>query len=83
MALEQQKVTVSLPKGLLERLNQTVPSRKRSLFITEAIEEHLDLLEQISALEEAAGAWSLENHPTLQDDEGIDKWLKDARQGWG
>lgn len=83
MALEQQKVTVSLPKGLLERLNQTVPSRKRSLFITEAIEEHLDLLEQISALEAAAGAWSLENHPTLQDDEGIDKWLKDARQGWG
>ncbi len=79
----QQKVTVTLSKGLLERLNRTVPSRKRSLFITEAIEEHLDLLEQASALEEAAGKWSLENHPTLQDDRGIDEWLKESRQSWG
>lgn len=79
----QQKVTVTLSKGLLERLNRTVPSRKRSLFITEALEEHLDLLEQSSALEEAAGTWSLENHPTLQDDQGIDEWLKESRQSWG
>ncbi len=83
MATNQQKVTVTLSKGLLERLNKTVPSRKRSLFISEAIEEQLDLIEQASALEEAAGAWSTDNHPTLQDDEGVDTWLKEARQGWG
>ena len=82
MAL-QQKVTVTLPKGLLERLNKTVPSRKRSLFISEAIEEQLNLIEQASALEETAGAWSLDNHPTMEDDEGIDTWLKESRQGWG
>ena len=83
MSLGSQKVTVTLPKGLLERLNKNIPSRKRSLFISEAIEEHLDLIEQSSALDETAGAWSLENHPTMQDDAGIDKWLKDARQSWG
>ncbi len=82
MSLEQQKVTVTLPKGLIERLNEAVPSRKRSLFITEAIEEHLDLIEQISALEETVGVWSLDNHPTLKDDKGIDKWLKESRQNW-
>jgi metal-responsive CopG/Arc/MetJ family transcriptional regulator len=82
MAVEQQKVTVTLPKGLIDRLNETVPSRKRSLFITEAIAEHLDLIEQVSALEESVGAWSLENHPELKDGKSIDKWLKESRQNW-
>ncbi len=83
MSLDHQKVTVTLPKGLLERLNKTVPSRKRSLFIKEAIEEHLSLVEQVAALEETAGAWSLEHHPDMGDDEGINEWLKESRQSWG
>ena len=83
MAIEQKKVTVTLPQHLIERLNQTVPSRKRSSFISEAIEEHLDLIEQITALEESAGAWSLENHPEMQNEQGIDKWLETVRQNWG
>ncbi len=82
MSLEHRKATITLPKGLLKRLNKTVPNRKRSLFIAEAIEEQLDLIEQGSALEEAAGSWSLENHPTLQDDASTDQWLKDTRH-WG
>ena len=83
MSTERQKVTVTLPKKLLERLNEAVPGRKRSLFIVAAIEEQLALTEQSSALEETAGSWSLENHSTMQDDTGIDRWLKDARQRWG
>lgn len=82
MALDQQKVTVTLPKPLLERLNEAVPSRKRSLFITEAIEEHLDLIEQSVALEETAGTWTVENHPDMQNGEAIDNWLKHSRQSW-
>jgi hypothetical protein len=82
MAIDQKKVTVTLPQALIDRLNQVVPSRKRSLFITEAIEEHLDLIEQITALEETAGGWSLENHPDLEDDTGIDQWLQASRQRW-
>jgi metal-responsive CopG/Arc/MetJ family transcriptional regulator len=83
MSTNQQKVTVTLPKPLLERLNETIPSRRRSLFITEAIEEHLDLIEQSSALIEAQGAWSLHHHPDMKDDKDIDTWLKDSRQSWG
>lgn len=82
MSLESQRVTITLPRELLERLNRNIPTHKRNLFITEAIEERLELIEQMSALEEAAGAWTLENHPTMQDGEGIDKWLRDARQDW-
>ena len=83
MASEQRKVTVTLPEGLLERLNKTVPNRQRSLFISAVTEEHLDLMEQVAALEEAADIWSLENHPTMDGDEGIDEWLRESRQGWG
>jgi metal-responsive CopG/Arc/MetJ family transcriptional regulator len=83
MSTEQQKVTVTLPRPLLERLNETVPSRRRSLFITRAIEEHLDLIEQASALEESQGAWSTEHHPDMKDDKTIEIWLKNARQSWG
>ena len=83
MSTQYQKVTVTLPKELLERLNETVPSRKRSMFIAEAIEEQLALIEQSSALAETAGSWPLENHPTMQDDEAIDLWLKDVRRSWG
>ena len=82
MPLDRQKVTVTLPKGLLERLYKTVPSRKRSLFIKEATEKHLDLVEQTAALEETAGAWSLERHLDMQD-EGINERLKESRQSWG
>ena len=79
MPTEYQKVTVTLPQELLERLNETVPSRKRSSFITEVVREQLELTEQSSALAETAGSWSLKNHPTMQNDEAIDLWLKDAR----
>lgn len=82
MATEQQKVTVTLPKPLLARLNGVVPKRKRSLFISEAIAEHLELIEQSAALEQAAGAWSDVNHPNMRTDEDVDKWVKDLRQGW-
>ncbi len=71
MSMEQQKVTVTLPKELLERLNKAVPGRKRSLFVVAAIEEQLALTEQSSALAETAGSWSSENHPTMHDDAGI------------
>ena len=49
MSTEHRKVTVTLPEELLERLNEAVPARKRSLFITAAIEEQLALTEQSAA----------------------------------
>ncbi len=82
MATAQKKVTVTLPETLLERLNSVVPSRKRSLFITEAIAEHLDLIEQSLALEEAAGVWTDARHPDLKTVQDIDAWVKDLREGW-
>ena len=73
-------MTVTFPRALLQRLGEYVPPRQRSAFIVEAVEEKLALQEQLAAIEEAAGCWSDEDHPDLQSDEDIDRWLSELRQ---
>jgi hypothetical protein len=80
--MDTEKVTVILPKSLLERLEQTVPKDERDRFVTEAILEHLLLLEQGKVLEETAGLWQAEHHPEMKSEKDIDNWLRELRQGW-
>ena len=80
---EIQKVTVSLPRSLLERLKERVPPGQRSSFMAEAVEERLALEEQLDAIEESAGCWKDEDHPELMTDEEIDAWLAELRRSWG
>ena len=77
-----QKMTVSLPTALAERLRALVPPRKRSVFIAKALEESLALAEQAQALEEAAGIWTDERHPEMATGEDIDRWLAELRGNW-
>lgn len=77
--MDVQKITVTLPTALLTRLNERVPTRQRSRFIIEVIEERLALVEQIAVLDETAGAWTDENHPEMKTDEDIDRWLTNLR----
>lgn len=79
---ETRKVTITLPKLVLERMNELVPARQRSRFVSEALTERLALEEQVLALEESAGAWLDENHPEMQDGAAIDRWLADLRRPW-
>jgi predicted transcriptional regulator len=81
-ATNVQKVTVTLPKKLLKRLDEIIPNRQRSRFIATAIQEQLAMLEQLAALEESAGAWTDENHPEMQTEADIDRWLAQLRSGW-
>lgn len=81
-AIAVQKMTVSLPAALVERLRALVPPRKRSAFIAEALEEKLALAEQAQALEEAAGIWTDEHHPEMATGEDIDRWLAELRGNW-
>jgi metal-responsive CopG/Arc/MetJ family transcriptional regulator len=80
-ATSVQKVTVTLPKKLLKRLDEFIPRRQRSRFIATAIQEHLAMLEQLAALEESAGAWTNELHPEMQTEADIDRWLAQLRSG--
>jgi metal-responsive CopG/Arc/MetJ family transcriptional regulator len=78
----QQKITLTLPKSLLARLDASVPARRRSRFIVEAIEERLAIEEQLAALDESAGAWTDDNHSDLQTEADVDNWLRDLRASW-
>jgi metal-responsive CopG/Arc/MetJ family transcriptional regulator len=81
--MDTQKITITLPKGLLLRLREHVPARQRSRFILEALEERLALEEQVAALEESAGIWSEQDYPEMRTEADIDRWLSDLRRSWG
>lgn len=76
------KVTVSLPTELIDRLDELIPTRQRSRFIADAIEDRVIVTEQLAVLEETAGAWSDENHPDLDSPEAIERWVRDLRKSW-
>jgi hypothetical protein len=79
---DTQKVTITLPKTVLQRLNELIPARQRSRFISETLEMRIALEEQLLALDESAGVWSEENHPDMQDGAAIDCWLEILRSSW-
>ena len=79
---ETLKVTITLPKAVLQRMDDLIPARQRSRFIAEALADRLALAEQLLALEESAGAWADESHREMADDEAIDRWLVDLRASW-
>ncbi len=81
-SLDTHKMTVSLPRPLLERLKERVPARQRSSFIAEALEERLALEDQLEAIEESAGCWESDDHPELMTDDDIDSWLAELRGSW-
>ena len=81
-AVVTRKVTVTFPETLLERLDEMVPSRQRSQFIALAVQEHLALLEQVTALEESAAIWTDRNHPEMLTKADIDRWLAELRGEW-
>ena len=78
---QSQKITVSLPEELINRMNEIIPARQRSRFIAEALEERLALAEQALAIEEGAGIWKDEDYPHLATDDDIEQWIRELRGG--
>jgi hypothetical protein len=79
---EIQKMTVTFPQSVLQRLLERVTPSQRSAFIVEAVDEKLALQEQLEAIEEAAGSWQDEDHPEIQTGQAIDHWLTESRRAW-
>ncbi len=75
-------MTVTFPETVLQRLKDHVAPRERSAFIVQAVEEKLALQEQLAAIEETAGSWKDKDHPEMQTDEGIDRWLAELSSSW-
>ncbi len=75
-------ITVALPVEVVNQLNELVPTTQRDQFITEALQNRLQLAEQLLALEESAGAWTDPAHPEMDSEQAIDLWLSSLRNSW-
>ena len=75
-------ITLSLPTILVEQLKTLVPTRRRNAFVTEALQERLEMEKTLAVLEETAGIWSDEDYPEFATDEDIDRWLREFRASW-
>lgn len=75
------KTQVVLPRELLEELNRHVKPGQRSEFIVEAVWEKLKKERFKKAFREASGVWNDEEHPDLNSDEDMEKYLQAIRVG--
>lgn len=77
--MELAKTHILFPKPLLKEVDKKVGVGYRSRFVIEATQEKLARLKALDAIEKAAGAWSLKNHPSLKNQKGVNSFLKKGR----
>jgi hypothetical protein len=75
----RERVSLYLPRSLVEALRRAVPARQRSEFVAEALAQSLYRQQLKEAIAAAAGAWGDEDHPELTTGEDIDRWLVEGR----
>lgn len=74
------RTNMDLADELLEEVDRFAGPRKRSAFITEAVQEKLARLKFLRALKRVAGAWSDERHPDLRTRKDIELYLNRVRE---
>lgn len=62
---QRSRTHVVMSTELTKRIDGIVGKRKRSSFIVDAVERELMRLNQLRALQIAAGSWKDEDHPEL------------------
>ena len=82
--MDKVRTTVVLPAATAAKLRDRVPPRKRSEFVTEAIEHHLMQLAFQTERERTFGAWSDEDYPHLRTQEDMKRHIAALRDddGW-
>lgn len=81
MAKDTVRTTIVLPAETAAKLRELVPARKRSEFITEAVELHLMKLTFRQGRELSFGAWSDEDYPHLLTHSDIQRYISELRSG--
>jgi hypothetical protein len=61
-----EKISVTLPRELVNEIRSNVPRGEVSSFFTGALENYLMYRKQKLALEQGFGAWKDESHPDLK-----------------
>ncbi len=76
MSTRRTHIVISEP--LVSEIDRLVGKRGRSEFLTHAAEKELRRLQQIKALEGAAGTWKDKDHPELK--KGAAHWVRELRK---
>jgi metal-responsive CopG/Arc/MetJ family transcriptional regulator len=79
MSKETVRMTVVLPAETAKKLRELVPTRKRSEFITEAVEQHLMRIICRQGREFSFGAWSDEAYPHLRSHDDVPRYIAGLR----
>jgi hypothetical protein len=69
---------IVIPEQLAARIDRFVGKRGRSKFLAQAAEKELMRMQQLKALEAAAGCWQDKDHPELK--QGAAKWVDSLRR---
>jgi metal-responsive CopG/Arc/MetJ family transcriptional regulator len=70
---------VILPKELVEAVDELVGPRKRSAFITEAVETMVARARLGRALKETVGILSADEYPEWETPEKVSAWVRELR----
>jgi len=77
--METKKRThIVVPDELIREVDRLSGKRKRSKFITRAIQREIQRLDYIMAVRETSGVWDEKDHPELKD--GVENWVKTLRK---
>lgn len=76
--MSTRRTHIIIPEPLVSEIDRLVGKRGRSEFLTQAAEKELRRLQQIKALEGAAGSWKDKDHPELHG--GAGKWVRELRK---
>jgi hypothetical protein len=76
--MHTKRTHIVIPEPLVSEIDRVVGKRGRSGFLIRAAEKELRRLQQIKALENAAGAWKDKDHPELKSSAA--SWVKKLRR---
>ena len=75
-----EKISVTLPREVIEEIRAIVSQGEVSSFFTEALEHYLAYRKQKVALETGFGAWKNKNHPDLVTAEDSTAYVRALRE---
>lgn len=76
MCMLNARVDITLPIKLIAELKKSVPKRKRSLFIANAVEDKLNRIKRDKGLEELAGIWDKAGGFKFSTDKELTQWRR-------
>ncbi|HZU77154.1 MAG TPA: ribbon-helix-helix domain-containing protein [Dehalococcoidia bacterium] len=79
MVKESVRTHVVLPRSVVDEVDRIAGKRRRSEFITDAVQEKLTRELQLRALDEAAGALKNKDYPDWQTPEKTSAWIRSLR----